>query len=75
MAKQVTRWEAEDGVMFDSEAEALAYERRQRHLVQLAEFFVRRDIIGRDDADDVARAMMTNLGWFRTVLDSAAGEG
>ena len=73
MVEQVTKWVAY-GKGFDTEAEAVKYEREQDLILKITEFLYNRDV-DRSEAEDAAQIISENLGWFRTVLDDAAGKG
>lgn len=71
MIEKVTMWRA-GGQLFNSEAEALAYQRKQELITKITEFLYDRGDITHGDAEEVARTIGENLGWFRTVMDAAA---
>ena len=71
MAEKVTMWRA-DGRLFDSEAEAINHERDQDLITQITEFLHDREI-NHMEAASVARIMVENSVWFRTVLDRGTG--
>jgi hypothetical protein len=73
MVEKVTKWAAY-GRLFDSEAEAINHERKQDLITKITDFLYMRNI-DHDAAEDTARIISANLGWFRTVLDAAAGKG
>ena len=74
MARKITVWEALDGTRFDTAEEATRHDATMSLRADIATFLIKRDIIS-TEADDVARIISQNLGWFRTRLDAAAIRG
>jgi hypothetical protein len=73
MVEQVTMWQA-CGQLFTNQDDAVGFERRQEMITKVEEFLHSRDV-DRQEAESVALIISENLGWFRTVLDAAAGKG
>lgn len=74
MAKQLIVWEAQDGTRFDTAEEATRHDVAICLRADITKFLIRRDITS-NEANDVARIISLNIGWFRSRLDAAAIRG